>query len=551
MTATLERTANEWIGGLVSMPNYVTGEGELYRPDALFWMDADGAVLGNRLGKPGELVAVAAESLRSTVERPRGGPARAPARVRVASPELADALRTGQAGVEIVCAPTPEIDGLLESLRERMGKDEDEESHISSEIGPDAVGAFFRAAAGLFRARLGEIVPRPHDVLAVTIEELGVRDAVLSALGETGSSLGFVLFFNHDAFEAFVDVATAIARGERPTKMPGHVALHFEPEADLSAARRTEILQHRWEVAGTDAYPWVSVIDEDTVVGRSATAKEITLTETIALALTKLLEEKDALLAAWKGGEIVERAIRVASYTGDFEVKFRVPYEQESSRFSPPYDVLAGLSELERDSDGDELDNEVRSELEDELVRRFMRSPEANGLSDVWACRSIMEFASNFFGVTIASLKARQLEEIVFEIVPRKISTDASEARSIIDESRAFYAFLKREFGLKQADECLDVLAGDAVEALEAALSDSDNFGMAKSMFMAGRKAGFDMLSPEGIEAWMRVVQSRTNAGWAETRPLLGARSRPANSAAAREKKKQRKAVRKARKKNR
>jgi hypothetical protein len=72
-----------------------------------------------------------------------------------------------------------------------------------------------------------------------------------------------------------------------------------------------------------------------------------------------------------------------------------------------------------------------------------------------------------------------------------------------------------------------------------------------KSMFMVGRKAGFDMTSPQGIEAWMRVVQSRMNAEWAETRPSLGARSRPVNSAAAREKKKQRKAVRKARKKNR
>lgn len=37
----------EWIGGTVAMPAYVTGEGEPYRPEALFWMGADGAILGS------------------------------------------------------------------------------------------------------------------------------------------------------------------------------------------------------------------------------------------------------------------------------------------------------------------------------------------------------------------------------------------------------------------------------------------------------------------------------------------------------------------------
>jgi hypothetical protein len=40
-----ERTGIEWIGGIVSMPAYVTGEGDPYRSDALFWMGAEGAVL--------------------------------------------------------------------------------------------------------------------------------------------------------------------------------------------------------------------------------------------------------------------------------------------------------------------------------------------------------------------------------------------------------------------------------------------------------------------------------------------------------------------------
>ncbi len=85
---------------------------------------------------------------------------------------------------------------------------------------------------------------------------------------------------------------------------------------------------------------------------------------------------------------------------------------------------------------------------------------------------------------------------------------------------------------------------------LEAALSDSSNFGMAKSAFMAGRDAGFDMESKEGLEAWMRAMQSRplpASVGF----PSFGAAARPIAPAAARAKKNQRKAARKARKRNR
>jgi hypothetical protein len=48
----------------------------------------------------------------------------------------------------------------------------------------------------------------------------------------------------------------------------------------------------------------------------------------------------------------------------------------------------------------------------------------------------------------------------------------------------------------------------DDPHPLEPALSDTSKSGMAKSLFMGGREAGFDMGSKEGIEAWMRAMQS-------------------------------------------
>lgn len=183
------------------------------------------------------------------------------------------------------------------------------------------------------------------------------------------------------------------------------------------------------------------------------------------------------------------------------------------------------------------------ADLEEDLVRLFASSPEAKDLEGVHACHLIMEYVANYCGATIATLRAPSLREVVFEIIPRKVFVEPAEASQVIEQARAFYAFLKRETGLKQADACLRVLDGDAVKRLEAALADPRHFGMAKSLLMQGRDAGFDVSSEEGINAWMKAVQDQPF-------PLAAPLPTPtqARPPAAREKKKKRKMARKARK---
>lgn len=547
MVVRKKRTGIEWVGGIVAMPAYVTGEGEPFRPEALFWISAEGAVLSYTVGKPGEVVELACESLRNAVAQPMSGRPHAPDRVRVASPELAEALRAGQPDLEVVCAPTPEIDAVFDAMRERMNDDaEIEQSYLSPDVGPGAVGALFRAAAALFRAKPWKTVPSDQSLFLVSIEKLGVTDAALSVIGQMEQSLGLILFSGIDDLEAYLDAADAMKNGEEPT-MPPHVVLNFERGAEVSAALRKEIAEHHWEVASVDAYPWLVAVDEGLIV-RPPTAEEVTIAEAIALALPNVLKEKEALLAAWSGGDPVARTFVVATHVGDVEVSLRAPYGRDPSEYKPPYDVLSDLFELGQD--GDEIDAEARRPLQDELVRRFVASPEAKALTDVWSCHFVMDFAADYFNATIATLGPRELREIVFAIIPRKVGIDASAASGIIDENRAFYAFLKREFALEKADACLRVLGGDAVKKLEAALSDTSKFGMAKSLFMAGREMSFDMESKEGIEAWLRVMQSQPLPASVQL-PSLGDLSRPQAKTAEHTKKKTRKAARKARKKNR
>jgi len=466
----------------------------------------------------------------------------------VASPELADRLRVGHPGIEVVCAPTPELDEVLTQMCEWIEEgDATKQSYFSSDIGPEAVASFFRAAAGLFRAKPWKDVPSDQSLFSVTIEELGLRDAALSVIGQMGQSLGLVLFSNLDDFEAYLYAADAMARGEE-SEMPPHLSFNFDYGAELPTELRKEIFEYKWEVAAANAYPWMAAMEEE-LVARPPTAREVTMVEAIMLALTRVLSDKKALRAAWEGGKPVLRTLAVRTSKGDVEVTLCAPYGGESEQLRMSDGLLSDFLELAQFDD--ELDPAARGLLEDELVRRFAASPEAKDLSEIHACRFVMEYAVNYFGATIATLGPSELDEIIFEIIPHKVSIDASKARWIIEEARAFYAFMKREFLLEQADACVRVLDGNAVKKLEAALSDKSNFGMAKSLFMHGRSAGFDMDTKDGIETWMQAIQGMPFPPSIPI-PLLDEQPFVARKVAAKAKakKNKRKAAHKARKRN-
>lgn len=545
-----QRNGVEWVGGLVALPGYVTGEGEPYRPEALFWMSADGFVLGSLVVKPGEALGRAAASLRRAIDSSLYGRPHAPTRVRVAAPDLAELLRAAFPAIEVVCAPTPEIDAMLAMMREKANEDanedaEAEQSYLSSAIGPDAVASLFRAAARVFRAEPWRVVPSDHALFSVTIEKLGLREGAMSVIGQMGQSPGWIVFSGIDDFGAYLEAADAIERGDEPP-IPPHVAVSFERGAELSPALREEIAAHGWEVAGPDAYPRLLAIDED-LLARPLTAKDVATAEAVALALPEVLSDEQALLAAWNGGAPVACTVAVATHAGELEVVLRAPYGRPPAR--PSDEALSELFDLAQGAE--EIAPDARRELEAELVRRFAASPEAEALPDVQFCDLVMDFAANRFGATIATLGATELRELVFEIIPRTVSIDASAARGIIEEVRAFYAFLEREFAHAKANACLRVLGGDAVEKLEAAMSDPRNFGIAKSVVMAGREAGFDIDSKEGVEALMRAMEGQPLPASVRL-PSYHRAPQATRAATAKAKQKpQRKAARKARKKNR
>ncbi len=159
-----------------------------------------------------------------------------------------------------------------------------------------------------------------------------------------------------------------------------------------------------------------------------------------------------------------------------------------------------------------EIDERRAHKYIDALMEEFAASAEAapiieeyGGVS--WAA-TMMDFAVNYLGVTVPEMSLGDFHEILFELFPRKVSTEADSAESIVAELRAFWSFVHRQYGLSNAKKILDTLTNDATRRLREALSNPANFGMAKSLFMLGSQSGFDMTTQEGLDQFQRAYNS-------------------------------------------
>jgi len=155
-----------------------------------------------------------------------------------------------------------------------------------------------------------------------------------------------------------------------------------------------------------------------------------------------------------------------------------------------------------------ENDEERRYEYMDGLGEEFARSPEAEAFlkeyqSGLGYFSMFLDYYFGYIGGTVPEMNVRDAEEVIFELFPRKVSTEPENAPEIIAELRAFWTFLSRQYALPQAGKVLALLDDDGVVRLRTELDNPANYGMAKGFVMMGQKAGFDMTTQEGNEQFM------------------------------------------------
>jgi hypothetical protein len=234
----------------------------------------------------------------------------------------------------------------------------------------------------------------------------------------------------------------------------------------------------------------IIALDED-AVGRYPTRSEMLRIEAIAASLAEIIRErKTELEAALDGESSLTFRKKVETSGGEIELEVLAP--------APGQQPTGALL----DDDG-ALDDDRVEAYRDDLLGRFEASPEAQAESAAHWSELLVDYAASHFGKTVMSLSSSEFREIVFEVIPRKVSVEPTAAPAIVAGLRAFLAFLRREHTDSHAEPCLASLEGNASQRLARLLADPSSYGPAKAFVMGGRAAGFDMSSQSGMDAWI------------------------------------------------
>jgi len=145
-------------------------------------------------------------------------------------------------------------------------------------------------------------------------------------------------------------------------------------------------------------------------------------------------------------------------------------------------------------------DEEQFDAFQDALRERFARSPEWADVGSksenpgFWAAQFVL-YSYLHLGVPLAEVDADDADEVIYDIFPGEITlAQPEEAKNARSELIAFWRFLKREFGLENADTVLAYLDSmDPDEFTEAMLDPENCAGVAT---MASRRSPVQISAP-------------------------------------------------------
>ncbi len=165
----------------------------------------------------------------------------------------------------------------------------------------------------------------------------------------------------------------------------------------------------------------------------------------------------------------------------------------------------------------DDYDDETEAALHnylDDLLELFAKAPEGQEHQKIypemgfWVAQ-LIKYGYDYVGATIPQMTVRNVEEIITELFPRKISLSSpDDAKETLPELIAFWNYLGREYKLPNANAILNYLNGITESKFVSTMNNPSLFGMAKSFFMGGQSAGFDMSRPDEMNTFMSLYNN-------------------------------------------
>jgi len=497
-------THTEWIGGRLSAPMYIT-DGEPYRPDLVIWFEATTQlIVGSTVVHPSESAAAVTTCLRQALRKPMMGPRRCPQRIRVAEPELIDAVRhVVGPSVAIEAAPTPELDAIVKLMMTDLSTgDEETASYFEAgRISAQAVSRLFNAAARLYRAAPWKVL-WDSQLLGIDIPALGIAGHAASVIGALGESFGVLIHDSvqgHLAMRAVADVIDET--GETPESLGTHIlSLNFDPADCIPPLMRGEIRQHGWEVAGPQAYPRVLSIEPDRLL-RPLTERDIRVVIAVADALAGFCTKHRRDLGTEPPEPITED---MDVDLGDDRVAVRV---------TAPHPDLPW--EDDEQTDEEETDADVSSLIDAFLEARVSSGtavPEEWVQSAGFVCEALLRYKLDYAGGDVEDLTAGDVEEFLLDHFPRKLTAEEETIQRTPEVLRAFVTWL-RQAGVLSAQ-----VANAAVRRITASearfyqyAADRSRFGLAKSLATMMHERGIDITDDEQVRGFIAEYNPTLN----------------------------------------
>jgi hypothetical protein len=177
--------------------------------------------------------------------------------------------------------------------------------------------------------------------------------------------------------------------------------------------------------------------------------------------------------------------------------------EQPDDASDEPERVFSVFCDLPLFVDGN-LHHKGREKYLDNTLEAFGKSEWATEQDEQneWAVHAFLDLGLTHLAVSVDSMTLDDAMEVLMDLFPRKVSAAVDQAGEIIDTLVRFWTFCDRTHHFKEAASIAENIAASRDEFYDA-MDDTLSYDPSKSFYMAGVKAGYDMTSEVGINAFM------------------------------------------------
>ena len=482
-------TRGEWVLGRRPAP-FVIDEPAPYRPELLVLLDVEAdRLIAVEPVEPGRSPAVVAEWA--------SGKLRPGIRLRVENRALARAMRrrVGE-GVEVLEAPTPEIDeavDTLEAFTASTRRSRGRGPTWADDAAADAKARFYVAAEYFEQARPWERASDGH-VLAIDVPSMEWTGAYVSILGNAEETFGLLLLRSLADYVQFVRLGDAVF--ESPRRGPGAgvplFSINFDRPRDLPGGKKlaAEARAHGFVPGARGRVPYILNLSPD-AVPTPPTTDDYRLATACLEAVGRFVETHGELFTTGPRERLQDRST-ILLPGGNLEVVVTCPPPDLPWRWGEQ-EPIEGLRERDRD----------------EIVAAFAAARRAAGASaaeadgDGSAAREMLEFKAGGGG-TLTDWLPVDVAAYLLEYYPSHGSETGDELSAIPSRLDAFLAWLgasKRSpaarvgAARKRLAQCQEAFLRDA--------RDPRRYGIAKTVVQAMRAANVDGTDPVAVDSFM------------------------------------------------